>query len=260
MQTDNQVTVQGKKQIQRSTAYPSTNLEEAIQNSEKIKKALSTSPFNRENGAKALGYSGVSGASSAKIAALVHFGLVDRVGDVYRLSQLSDRILIPRSEDDKQNAIQEALKNPKLYRDLIDKFKDQSLPTLLSNILIHDHKINESVSKQVSRDFISSLEYAGLLVNGVVTDSEGVNPPDANNQLPSLKISPEDSNIKPSFINTETYSIPLPSGIVVNFPSDQILKVSMGDFAAPLRSLEEIANGTSTFQNSNEKTGHSNEE
>src|SRR3989338_5074201 len=152
-----------KRPRDRSSSYPGLRLSEAVSAVEKIKKALASTPFNRENGAKALGYSGVNGASAAKIAALVHFGLLDRKGDVYKLSLLADRILIHKSEEDKHNAILEAVQNPKLYRELIEKFKNQSIPTLLSNILVHDHNISQNVSRQASEDFVSSLEFAGLL-------------------------------------------------------------------------------------------------
>jgi hypothetical protein len=153
---------------ERSASYPSISLKEAVDLIEKVKKALSNNPFNRETGAKAIGYAGVTGSSASKIAAMVHFGLLQRNGDVYKISPLADRILLFKSQGDKELAIAEAVFSPKLYRDLIEKFKNQSIPTLLRNILIHDHNISEKVARQVSQDFSSSLEYAGLLRNGIV--------------------------------------------------------------------------------------------
>lgn len=236
----------------RSSAYPSINLGEAIECIEKIKKALSNAPFNRENGAKALGYSGVSGASAAKIAALVHFGLVSRTGDVYKLSLLADRILIHKSEEDKKNAIVEALKNPKLYRELIEEFKNQALPTLLNHILVRDHKISEKVSKQVVKDFSSSLEFAGLLINGVVSEGSTAKNSNVGEENESVFVDNE-RGVKPS-VGTEKVagsipssivsyqSQPLPSGIIIYFPIELAPYVSLGEFLEPMKALEKTAN------------------
>ena len=62
----------------RSASYPAIDLQEAILYIEKIKKALSTAPFNRTTGAKAMGCTGATAASATKMAALAYFGLLQR--------------------------------------------------------------------------------------------------------------------------------------------------------------------------------------
>lgn len=56
-----------------------------------------------------------------------------------------------------------------MFDKLIEKFKNQSLPGLLENILLREGVSGNSV-KDVAVIFKETLQFAGILVNGVVTD------------------------------------------------------------------------------------------
>ena len=156
-----------QKKRERSVAYPGIPLEEAVAAALSLRTALGKAAFSREDAANALGYKGVSGASSVKVASLVHYGILNRTGNTYVLSELSERITHPPSEVSRTNAILEAVKAPKLYRDLINQFVGQALPTHLTNILVHKG-ISTKVAGTVASDFKKSIEFGGILKNGVV--------------------------------------------------------------------------------------------
>lgn len=218
----------------RSASYPNASLQEAVDMTLKIKNALGNASFSRDSGAKALGYGGVNGASAAKIAALVHFGLLSRSGNVYRVTSIADRIALPISDDDKNLAIIEAAKSPKLYSTLAAKFNNSSLPAMLNNILVHDHGINEKVSKKVVSDFVSSMEFAGLLKNGIIVNrDEKSSEVKVDNIVGNLTQPPKQNNL---------YETPsLPSGIKILFPEKLKAYFALGDFSGEIKALEKKA-------------------
>lgn len=156
-----------KKKRERSVAYPSFSLKEAIGSSDQLRKALGKGPYSRDEAAIALGYKGVSGISATKISTMVHFGLLNRNGNTYSQSELAERINHPLSDEDRNNAISEAIQIPKLYKDLLAQFSGQALPTQLGNILIRKG-ISAKISDSVAENFQNSLEFSGSLKNGVV--------------------------------------------------------------------------------------------
>jgi len=160
------------KPIKRGTANPYVGLEQSIFLVDQLKKAVGRGPFSKDVAAQGLNHQSASGPALGKIAALVHFGLLSRNKNAYSITNLADRILLPVSDEDKAIAIIEAAKKPKLYRQLVEKYQNQALPILLNNILVRDYGINEKRSKNVAKDFIKSLEFAGILDNGVVLINE----------------------------------------------------------------------------------------
>ena len=232
-----------KQKKGRSASYPSCNLREAVEAIDKIKKGLGNSPFNRDNGAKALGYGGVNGASASKIGALVHFGLLERVGGAYKVSTLAERIVLPKSDEDKQLAIVEAAKIPKLYSSLFDIYQNSSLPAMLSNILVHDHRIEPSVSKKAANDFTESMEYAGLLKNGVlVTSDDNVRKLTQGSKSDSKEDEYGDDKDGRADEDKSNYQAPtLPSGIIITFPNALKTGFVLGEFVTEINSLENRA-------------------
>lgn len=172
MVVDNQKKEAKQKNVERSVAYPAVTLEVAIELVSKLRSALGKTPYSREEAAKALGYSGISGASARAVAALVHYGLLDRNGNTYSTSELAEEIIHPTDETglSKKQAIAKAALAPKLFDRLVDKFRNQSLPGLLENILLREG-VSSNSAKDVAIIFKETLQFAGMLVNGVVVDS-----------------------------------------------------------------------------------------
>lgn len=132
----------------KSPRYPNYQLSEAIINVQKIFEADRTTPIPREVIAKHLGYSGISGASDAKIATITQYGLLERTGKAEsRVSQLAVDILLPENESQKQEAINRAALKPTLFADIWDNFdarvpSDEALRTYLLRRGFNDRAID----------------------------------------------------------------------------------------------------------------------
>ncbi len=156
----------------RSRQYPSTSLPELVPQVRHISDAVGFGPAAADTVAQAMNYSGKNGASMARIAAHVHFGLLEIAGKgSYRLTELAKRIILPVSDSDQAEAIAQAATNPKLYTELVGRFAGHTLPTLLPNILARDFGIMPQQTQEVATDFRKTVEYAGLLRNGVLHNS-----------------------------------------------------------------------------------------
>lgn len=158
-----------KKTRERSTPYPGVNLEKAISMVAEIKVALGRGPYSRTAAAQALGHSTLTGPAARKVAALVHYGLLDRSGgDAYVLGKTVNDILHPISEDQKHGAIALAAVQPKLFSKLIQQYAGQGIPRMLGSILIREG-ISSGAADEVATIFSETLSYAGLLKNGVIS-------------------------------------------------------------------------------------------
>lgn len=172
-----------KKKKERSVAYPGVSLSQSIDFTKDIRSALGSGPYSREEAAKALGHESLTGPAARKVAALVHFGLLSRTGNTYSQSELASNIINFISEEEKERNIQQAALEPKLYKSLHEKFLNQSLPKMFPSILMREG-VSESAAAEVARLFIDSMEFAGLLRNGVVVSGDSNNLTQDNNIPP----------------------------------------------------------------------------
>ena len=178
-----------RKSMGRSSGYPSFPLEDCVNAVKLVKQELGNSGASRDLVAKAMGYSGVTGASATKISACVHFGLLDRSGNVYILSDLSKKILTPISDKEKEWALVEAVFSPSLYGKLIAAYEGKALPGMLENILSRDYGIIDNSAGKAADVFEKSLEYAGLLHNGVIQKRKDGDRADIDNALMQNELS-----------------------------------------------------------------------
>lgn len=228
---------------ERSAAYPAISIDQAIDFSIILEKSFGKTPFSREGAVQAMGYKAVTGTSGSRVAALVHYGLVQRDGNSYQNSNLTIRIVRPIDDADKKEAIQEAVKSPKLFDSLIKAYVGQALPSALDNILIHRYKITKNVAKDVANTFRRSLESSGLLQNGIVTDmvkNEAVVvqelPVNLNNTLPLQSVARAASSMSEM---KDMQKIVLPSGIVIFYPEKLSYSFAVGEFGQQIKALED---------------------
>lgn len=113
----------------RSPAYPSMSLSDAIDAVAKIEKLYRTSPVDRENAAKLLGYSGLSGPANKALAALASFGLVERAGKgAMRVTTMARTILHANDETERSAALVDAAMQPHLFQSIRERFPDVAIP------------------------------------------------------------------------------------------------------------------------------------
>jgi len=176
---------------ERGVRYPSESLRAAVEVLPRLREAIGFAPAARETIAEALGYSGISGTSSRKIGLLSHFDLITRAGSgAYRISDLGKMILMPTNPGERAKAIAEAAKRPNVYAALWERYKESALPTLLANILTREHGVFAASAEPAARAFRETMEYAGLLRNGVLyAEPRDESPPDLltpDNSSPDL--------------------------------------------------------------------------
>jgi len=248
---ENQKTETKKPTRQRSAAYPSIPLEQAIDFSIKLQTAFGKSPFSRENAVQQMGYKTVTGTSGMRVSALVHYGLLLRDGNAYRNSELSVRMAHPINDDDFKQAIKEAASTPKLYKTLLSEFAKREVPTALNSILIQHHKINRKVADHVAGVFRKTIEYAGLYPNGIVSSDL----PETTNESIGDEVDQSRANaiaqpkhqamprtdtrgLRSSSIS-EMNSVDLPSGVILCYPKSLAYSFTIGTFGKEIAALEE---------------------
>jgi len=241
-----------KRTVHRSPAYPSVDLEKAIPLAQKLNEKFQDDAFSRDNAAIELGLQ-KGGDAFRKIAALVHFGLINRKGSSYNVTPLTKQIIFPGDDEKiKQIAIESAAKNPKLYKTLIIAYQGKQLPTALHHRLITSENFNQSVAGKVAKDFKKSMEFAGILKNGIMAGSENDTVSQVSEpQQPDSSASEDD---KPKIGETPARKpaaggVPFPLGpdITVTLSENLVRKITLGKFgdkfAKALEDLEKLGKG-----------------
>ncbi len=160
---------------ERGVQYPGDHLEGTIQLLEKYRSAIGLGVASRETVAEALGYRGISGTSARRIGSMTHYGLLERSGaGAYKVSDLGKKLLMPRTDAERSEAIVEAAKRPKLFAILFEKYSDNALPSLLPNLLVREHGVAASVADAAAKTFRETAEFAGLLQNGILKSSAAI--------------------------------------------------------------------------------------
>jgi hypothetical protein len=155
-----------KTRRERSRAYPGANLENCVAYISEIKRNLGKGVHDRDSLAKALGFDNVTGAVNQKIAALAHFGLLQRNSGGYELSPSSARITDPVNDQERREELREAFSRPTLYRDLLSKFSPEGrIPAQLATHLHRFHGITDAASSVAADIFLESGRFAGVLDN-----------------------------------------------------------------------------------------------
>jgi hypothetical protein len=143
-------------------------LREAVAVLRKLLKDKAFEEKDRDSIAQAMGHSsGSSGVAGRKIAALVHFGLLERCDSRYRLTELAHLICKSGSRE----GLQRAFLIPSLFQELVDRYRlEGAIPRYFAQVL-PEHGVTEAVKHEVARIFMASGEYAGILAaDGVFLD------------------------------------------------------------------------------------------
>jgi hypothetical protein len=144
----------------RSPKFPSMSLGEAVTEIAKVYEAEDRNKMSRSVLAAHLGYSSLSGASASKIGALRHFGLVDGSGDSLTVSTLAITLVLKDPNDPEyRSALAEAVRNPTLYRELLDEYSSKPSLANLEFNLIQRGFLKKSATG-AAQDFLDSCDFA----------------------------------------------------------------------------------------------------
>lgn len=249
-----------KRIVDRSPAYPSIDLRVAVDLSKKIFDLFSEYGFSREVASEKLGLA-QNANSYRKIAALVQYGLLKREGNSYKITPLAKGIVLATDEGEKEKLLGKAVSHPKIYSTLITENSGKGLPSSL-DIRLRQLNYSKDAAKSLAVIFKLSLEYSGLLKNGIVVNSAGgLNESmgdEVVNDEPTQDLQvevPSDTLVKgkqenrkpvissPGIISSEYIPYPLDCGIVVMFPFSMVKKMMSGDFLGKLNELEQLGKG-----------------
>lgn len=206
-----------KAKRERSKAYPGAPLEDCVRYAAQIKKELGKGTHDRDSLAKAMGFETVSGAVSPKIAALVHFGILNRTQGGYELSEDSKRITDHIDEAERSAAIREAFSKPTLYQEILDKFGVGGvIPGQLATHLHRFHGITAAASASAAEIFLQSGRFAGVIDQENRITTTGSYQPTAGRSGEVRSIQPPESvspSAPPSSVSSQ--QSPIPSGTIV---------------------------------------------
>lgn len=147
----------------RSRGYPSVSVEDAAQFISRAYRGFGTTEVDREGLVHELGHSSVSGAAASKVAALVHYGLLDKLGGTYKVSELGSRIARPVPGEEKE-LLREAFQHCDLFSEILDRFSGaEQLPEGLPVLLERNFGILHPHGDQVARIFKESAQQVGII-------------------------------------------------------------------------------------------------
>lgn len=167
---------------ERSAVYPAVALDECVEFIRLInniggrKVALSSI-------ADSLGVSPATYSLRAKVSSSKQFGLIKSIGGAVELCEMAKKILYPTDDASSKQLLVECLLTAPLYKKLIERYNDSAVPTIerLGNILLQEHNITRTAKDNAAKKFVASLEYAGVLQNGVLLLDDCENERQENN-------------------------------------------------------------------------------
>ncbi|RWX76682.1 hypothetical protein EPK99_13465 [Neorhizobium lilium] len=107
----------------RSPNYPSMSLPAAIDRIRRIHAAEGKNAIARESIVQLIGFNGLHGASAKALSAIGKYGLLESLGDgEARVSELALQIIAPESDEEKEQALNEAAFKPALFAEIKDKW------------------------------------------------------------------------------------------------------------------------------------------
>lgn len=230
---------------ERSRAYPVMPLAEALVRIASINENLGIKgQYNRETIATGMGYTGLNGASARSVAALTHYGFLDRDKDLYALSNLAKKYLMPLEEDDSASAKRAAALAPALFSEIYETFKGQVIPKQFVNRLVQEFGIQQKAAPEVERIFKETMKAAGILqgnnilsadtnaVRQFVKQEDQAEPTSASSKI-SLAQPPQPST------PIGYLTVKLPSGLVIQYEQGLAPAFAFGQFGEALKALDE---------------------
>lgn len=113
----------------KSPSYPSVPFANALDSVAKIESQYRSSAIDREEAAKLIGYSALSGPATNALAALASYGLVERAGKgMLRVTPLARSILYPSNESERVDGTIRAAMHPPLFKEIREQFPDVPVP------------------------------------------------------------------------------------------------------------------------------------
>jgi hypothetical protein len=160
------MTKQGSESVRhRSPAYPAVGLRNAIERLRNLYTKDGKAGAPAQLAAIHIGFGKAHGQALAVLAALKKFGLISETGGRFAPTQRGLEIInLPANDPRRQKALQEALLEPAIYRELIEQHRETGWPAddVLASELVTYKQFNPKAVNGFVQDLRDSLEFAGL--------------------------------------------------------------------------------------------------
>ena len=160
----------------RSPAFPSIDLEKAIERATTLYKKEGRHSVPREIAFDHWGYTEKSGMARLSVAAMRYFGLIGWGQDKQlTLTELALDILTDNRDDshERQEAIRRAALAPRIHKDIWDKYGGE-LPSnaTLRFFLVRDRRFTENGVDEFLKQFRRTIAFSGLSKADISQDKE----------------------------------------------------------------------------------------
>ena len=184
----------------RSRAYPAIDLKEAVKAVRLLIDSLGLEPASRESIAIALSHTATSGIAARKVAALSHFGLLERREHLYVPTELAKLLYDCPSEERIKRALRRAFFNVDLFHEVAWEFQERGrVPNSIFEVF-QRKGVTNAASHDVSRIFMISAEVAGVLAaDGTFKQENDATASPRHND-------PQEAGTKPTPPTTNSYS------------------------------------------------------
>jgi hypothetical protein len=176
----------------RSPNYPAVSLGQAISQLQPLFERINKHAAPKEAIVKGLGYGGWNGASAAVVSAHTKYGLLERDGELFKVTDRAMRIMFPKDATERQAALREAALAPSLYTELVEEYGETPphddilvpwlirrgfAPTAVTGV-IQGFRDTMSLVQPIGADYDSaSLEGKQMGQQGVTVISGSITPP-----------------------------------------------------------------------------------
>jgi hypothetical protein len=170
-----ETTTNGRPRRERSTRYPGVPLSDCVELAKFI-ESRGLDGLSAPDIASALGYKNIkTNTFSARLSAARQFGLLTLANDGYSLTSLAKAILHPIDPADLPRLYRQALVEPPIYAELVERLGDKRVPevAILGNVLYHNHQIIASAKEAAAEAFLASARFAGALGDDHVLRLQG---------------------------------------------------------------------------------------
>ena len=195
----------------RSPNYPSISLADAVSRLATLFDAIQTHSAPRDVVLEGIGYTKAHGVSLTALSALGKYGLLDREGDDYRISDRGVMLLHPETEDERRTAILEAAAEPRLFADINERFPGGTM----NDGLLRSHLIRKGFAPSAIASVLQSYRETHEFVHDEtarVVETEG--PVESEEDAGSATAPNDDSPAvaRPGLPTSQTNPPPVESG------------------------------------------------
>lgn len=154
---------------ERSPLYPIYSINETVDFIEKISN-IGGKIMSLDFIAKSLNMSAKTNAFRSKISTAKQFGLLKVSKNSVELSSTARQFICSADEKEKKNILIEAFTSASIYNKLVERYKNQALPSedKLSNILQFEYNFTKTGKEIAANKFIESAGQIGILKNGII--------------------------------------------------------------------------------------------